>query len=153
MDKADIEFPNDLLHELDTMEFSIPETAKPFGPKSVQLSSSHRMQKKSCPMRFAAVRVHYIAFPEAEGLEQIIRVHYPNLEAELRAGAGSILRVRDLPESVKPSTSELLDWIQALQLAGIPAESIEKELPFLGTLLKKEQDRGAFQRRWRAGRV
>ena len=156
VDKADIEFPNDLLHELDAMEFSIPETGETIRAKERPIVIITSNAEKELPDAFLRRCVfHYIAFPEAEGLEQIIRVHYPNLEAELlRAALVRFYGVRDLPEvRKKPSTSELLDWVQALQLAGIPAESIEKELPFLGTLLKKEQDQGAFQRRWRAGRV
>ncbi len=156
VDKADIEFPNDLLHELDTMEFSIPETGETIRAKERPIVVITSNAEKELPDAFLRRCVfHYIAFPEADRLEEIIRVHYPNLEGDLlRAALVRFYGVRDLPEiRKKPSTSELLDWVQALQIAGISSEAIEEQLPFLGTLLKKEQDQGAFQRRWRAGRV
>ena len=97
---------------------------------------------------------HYISFPEAERLEEIIRVHFPNLEGELlRACLVRFYGLRDMPElRKKPSTSELIDWVGALQAGGIPPETLVNELPFLGTLLKKEQDQVQFQRRWMPGR-
>lgn len=82
-----------------------------------------------------------------------MRVHYPKLDdALLRACLLKFYHLRELPEvRKKPSTSELLDWVAALQAAGLTPEQIEEELPFLGTLLKKEQDQELLQRRWRHG--
>ena len=154
VDKADIEFPNDLLHELDTMEFSIPETGEQIKAKERPIVIITSNAEKELPDAFLRRCVfHYISFPEKERLESIVQVHYPDLEEDLLSAC--LLRfyaLRQLPElRKKPSTSELLDWIAALRAAGMTPEKIENEMPFLGTLLKKEQDQDMFKRRWSRG--
>jgi MoxR-like ATPase len=143
IDKADMEFPNDLLHELDRMSFSILETGD-------QVTAEHRPiviitsnNEKELPDAFLRRCVfHFIEFPDKKTMTDIVRVHHPDVEEELLRQV--LLRfywLRDLPEVRKrPSTSELIDWIAALQRGGIAAEAIEKELPFLGVLLKREND-------------
>ena len=105
IDKADLEFPNDLLWELDQMEFYIPETGEPM-------------------------------------MERIIKAHYPGLEETLIGGVlDAFYRIRELKGlQKKPGTSEILDWIQALNIGGIPVEVLEREIPFAGVLLKKTED-------------
>ena len=154
VDKADIEFPNDLLHELDTMEFTISETGEQVKAKDRPIVIITSNAEKELPDAFLRRCVfHYISFPERARLEAIVNVHYPDLEDELLNA--SLLRfysLRDLPElRKKPSTSELLDWIAALRAAGVSPERIESEMPFLGTLLKKEQDQEIVKRRWSRG--
>ena len=154
VDKADIEFPNDLLHELDTMEFSIPETGEQIKAKERPIVIITSNAEKELPDAFLRRCVfHYISFPEQERLASIVQVHYPDLEEDLLSAC--LLRfyaLRQLPElRKKPSTSELLDWIAALRAAGMAPERIESEMPFLGTLLKKEQDQDMFKRRWSRG--
>ena len=123
IDKADLEFPNDLLWELDKMEFYIPETELPDA------------FLRRCIF-------HYIAFPEQPMMEKIIKAHYPDLDQKLIGGVlDAFYRVRDLRGlQKKPSTSEVLDWIQALVIGGVPVEKLEKEIPFAGVLLKKTED-------------
>ena len=131
IDKADLEFPNDLLWELDKMEFYIPETGKTV------------KAKKELPDAFLRRCIfHYIAFPEQPMMEKIIKAHYPDLDQKLIDGVlDAFYRVRDLRGlQKKPSTSEVLDWIQALVIGGVPVEKLEKEIPFAGVLLKKTED-------------
>ena len=118
IDKADLEFPNDLLWELDKMEFYMPDAFL-----------------RRCIF-------HYIAFPEQPMMEKIIKAHYPDLDQKLIDGVlDAFYRVRDLRGlQKKPSTSEVLDWIQALVIGGVPVEKLEKEIPFAGVLLKKTED-------------
>ncbi|WP_432665628.1 MoxR family ATPase [Wukongibacter baidiensis] len=143
IDKADLEFPNDLLWELDQMSFYIPETKETVSAKKRPIVIITSNAEKELPDAFLRRCIfHYIEFPQIDGMEEIIRVHYPNLEKELIDQAMEtfywIRSLRDLHK--KPSTSELLDWIQALVVGGIEPERIEKEIPFLGVLLKKNQD-------------
>jgi len=154
VDKADIEFPNDLLHELDNMEFTIPETGETIKAEERPIVIITSNAEKELPDAFLRRCVfHYISFPDGDNLEDIVRVHYPNLDEELlRACLLKFYHLRELPEvRKKPSTSELLDWVAALQAAGVAPEQIEEQIPFLGTLLKKEQDQELLQRRWRRG--
>jgi len=143
IDKADIEFPNDLLWELDVMNFHIPETGETIAAKHRPIVIITSNAEKELPDAFLRRCIfHYIAFPEAEMMEKIIRVHYPDLKKSLLQEAmKAFYWLRSLSGlQKKPSTSELLDWVQALTLGGINPERIYEELPFLGTLLKKNQD-------------
>lgn len=144
IDKADIEFPNDLLNELDEMSFYIPETNE-------TIKAKHRPQviitsnsEKDLPDAFLRRCVfHYIAFPDYELMREIIEVHFPKIHDQLLESALSVFyQIRKLDElKKKPSTSELLDWIQVLLLSSYVAKRISiKEIPFAGALLKKEQD-------------
>lgn len=143
IDKADLEFPNDLLWELDQMEFFIPETKE-------QITARHRPVviitsngEKELPDAFLRRCIfHYIEFPDEAQMEQIIRVHFPNLETHLLNQAlSAFYRVRRISGlQKKPSTSELIDWIRALHLGGIDSSLLTKEIPFAGVLLKKNED-------------
>lgn len=143
IDKADLEFPNDLLWELDQMEFYIPETKETIKTKERPIVIITSNAEKELPDAFLRRCIfHYIAFPEAEKMEEIIKVHYPDIDTKLMNQAmEKFYEIRDMKElQKKPSTSELLDWLQALMLAGIPVKKLEEDLPFLGVLLKKNQD-------------
>ncbi len=150
IDKADIEFPNDLLHELDVMNFHIPELDRLVEAKErpVVLISSNA--EKELPDAFLRRCVfHYIAFPSRDLMRQIVRVHYPDIETDLLEAA--IVRFYELRGidglRKKPSTSELIDWLFVLIRGGVPAEEIARAVPFLGTLLKQEQDLEVAKRR------
>ena len=143
IDKADIEFPNDLLWELDKMEFYIPETKETVRASARPLVIITSNAEKELPDAFLRRCIfHYIDFPDAEMMERIVRVHFDDLDDRLLAQAlESFYAVRALRGlQKKPSTSELIDWVQALQIGGIAPERIEKELPFAGVLLKKNED-------------
>ncbi len=143
IDKADLEFPNDLLWELDVMNFHIPETGETVSAKRRPIVIITSNAEKELPDAFLRRCIfHYIAFPEPEMMEQIIRVHHPDLEKSLLQEAmKAFYWLRSISGlQKKPSTSELLDWVQALAVGGISPEQIYDELPFLGTLLKKNQD-------------
>ncbi len=143
IDKADLEFPNDLLWELDQMEFYIPETRETVRAKSRPMVIITSNSEKELPDAFLRRCIfHYIAFPDREAMKDIVRAHYPNLEQTLLDRAvEAFYHLRETPGlSKKPATSELLDWIRALTIGGVPAESLERELPFLGALLKKTED-------------
>ncbi|MCP4500978.1 MAG: MoxR family ATPase [Deltaproteobacteria bacterium] len=143
IDKADMEFPNDLLHELDRMRFSVNETSEEVVAelRPVVLITSNN--EKELPDAFLRRCVfHFIAFPQEEQMRDIIEVHHPNLDETL---LDEVLKrfywLRSLPEIRKrPSTSEIVDWISALLRAGLDPAVLEAELPFLGVLLKREQD-------------
>jgi MoxR-like ATPase len=156
IDKADMEFPNDLLHELDRMSFFVHETGKQHSAQFRPIVVITSNNEKELPDAFLRRCVfHYIAFPDKAEMEDIIRVHHPDVEAELLRQV--LLRfywLRDLPElRKKPSTSELIDWIAALRRGGVSTESIESELPFLGVLMKRENDLEAVMAAHRRGRV
>ena len=143
IDKADLEFPNDLLWELDKMEFYIPETGKSVKAKHRPIVIITSNAEKELPDAFLRRCIfHYIAFPEQPMMEKIIKAHYPDLDQKLIDGVlDAFYRVRDLRGlQKKPSTSEVLDWIQALVIGGVPVEKLEKEIPFAGVLLKKTED-------------
>ncbi len=143
IDKADIEFPNDLLWELDRMEFYIPETKETVKAAVRPLVIITSNAEKELPDAFLRRCIfHYIDFPDAEMMEHIVRAHFPGLEDELlRQALKSFYAVRAMRGlQKKPSTSELIDWVQALEIGGISADRIEKEMPFLGVLLKKNED-------------
>lgn len=143
IDKADLEFPNDLLWELDQMEFYIPETGVTVKAKERPIVIITSNAEKELPDAFLRRCIfHYISFPDAPMMEQIIRAHYPQMEQKLIDGVlEAFYRIRDMRGlQKKPSTSVVLDWIQALAIGGIPAKRLEKEIPFAGVLLKKTED-------------
>ena len=155
IDKADLEFPNDLLWELDQMEFHIPETRE--NVKAVQrpivLITSNA--EKELPDAFLRRCVfHYIEFPDEEMMERIVRVHVPGLDKRLLDLAmQAFYWLRDLPGlQKKPSTSELIDWVQALERGGVDPKEIAARLPFMGVLLKKDHDVDVAQRALASGR-
>lgn len=143
IDKADLEFPNDLLWELDQMSFYIPETRETIEAQHRPIVIITSNAEKELPDAFLRRCIfHYIAFPDAEGMERIVRVHHPNLEKRLLEQAlETFYNLRSVPNlQKKPSTSELIDWLQALVVGGISPNRIKQEMPFLGVLLKKNED-------------
>ena len=143
IDKADIEFPNDLLHELDEMSFFIPETGETIRAKHRPIVVITSNSEKELPDAFLRRCVfHYIEFPDEELMARIVRVHFPDLDKRLlKEVLARFYWLRQIDEfRKKPSTSELLDWIQALIVGGIPPEKVAKELPFAGALIKNEHD-------------
>lgn len=143
IDKADLEFPNDLLWELDQMEFYIHETKRTVKAKHRPIVMITSNAEKELPDAFLRRCIfHYIDFPDAELMEEIIRTHYPDVEANLLQNAMEVFyeirSMRDIRK--KPSTSELIDWINALQLGGISAEQLKEKLPFVGVIVKKDED-------------
>ncbi len=143
VDKADLEFPNDLLHELDRMRFVVSETGDEVVAKDRPIVIITSNNEKELPDAFLRRCVfHFIDFPDQELMRRIVAVHHPNLDRELVDQAVvTFYRLRELPKIRKrPSTSELIDWISVLRSAGVGAERFIRELPYLGVLLKKEQD-------------
>lgn len=143
IDKADIEFPNDLLWELDIMSFDIPETGETISAKHRPIVVITSNAEKELPDAFLRRCIfHYIAFPDEEMMAEIVRVHYPELEKKLlEETLKAFYWVRSINGlQKKPSTSELLDWVQALVVGGINPDKICSELPFLGVLIKKDRD-------------
>ena len=158
IDKADIEFPNDLLAELDEMKFYIPETKKTITAKQRPAIIITSNSEKELPDAFLRRCVfHYIEFPEPELMAKIVRVHFPDLDKKMiKEAMDAFYQLRELDGlRKKPSTSELIDWLKALLAAGHNDKAnLQKDLPFLGALLKNENDyeiaakqRIAFQRR------
>lgn len=143
IDKAELEFPNDLLHELDMMNFYIPETAETINAKQRPIVIITSNSEKELPDPFLRRCVfHFIEFPDEELMDEIVHVHHPAIEDKLMRECFKKfywIRQFDMLRK-KPSTSELIDWIQALLVGGISIKKIEKEMPFLGTLLKKKED-------------
>lgn len=143
IDKADMEFPNDLLHELDRMSFAIHETGESFTADRRPVVVITSNNEKELPDAFLRRCVfHYIAFPDRETMARIVRIHHPDVEDSLLEQAlARFYWLRDVPEVRKrPSTSELIDWIAALRRGGVSPQAIESKLPFLGVLLKREAD-------------
>ncbi|MBE6021557.1 MAG: MoxR family ATPase [Clostridiales bacterium] len=143
IDKADLEFPNDLLWELDKMEYHIPETKETIKAKHRPIVIITSNAEKELPDAFLRRCIfHYIEFPTEEKMEEIVRVHYPDIESKLLENAMEafywIRNMKDIQK--KPSTSELLDWLQALVLSGVSVDRIKTEIPYVGVLLKKNQD-------------
>jgi MoxR-like ATPase len=154
IDKADIEFPNDLLRELDRMEFYVYETRELIRARHRPIILITSNNEKELPDAFLRrCFFHYIRFPDTDTLARIVAVHYPRLKQELLAEAlGAFFRVREMPGlKKKPSTSELLDWIKLLLAEDVPPEALresdpKKSLPPLyGALLKNEQDVHLFE--------
>lgn len=143
IDKADLEFPNDLLWELDQMEFYIHETKRTIKAKQRPIVIITSNAEKELPDAFLRRCIfHYIDFPDEELMEEIVRTHYPNVEDHLLKNAMEVFyKIRDLRDiRKKPSTSELIDWINALQIGGITADEIREKLPFIGVVVKKDED-------------
>ena len=143
IDKADLEFPNDLLWELDQMEFYIHETKRTVKAKQRPIVIITSNAEKELPDAFLRRCIfHYIEFPGKELMEEIIRVHFPEVEEHLLAEAMDVFyQIRDIRDiRKKPSTSELIDWINALQIGGIPYGQIKARLPFVGVVVKKDED-------------
>ena len=155
IDKADLEFPNDLLWELDQMEFNIPETHQTVKAvhRPIVLITSNA--EKELPDAFLRRCVfHYIEFPDEEMMERIVHVHVPQLDKRLLDLAiQAFYWLRSVPGlQKKPSTSELIDWVQALARGGVDHKEIAARLPFMGVLLKKDHDVDAAQRALAGGR-
>ena len=143
IDKADIEFPNDLLRELDEMAFHIPELDETVRAVHRPITIITSNAEKELPDAFLRRCVfHFIAFPDRERIGRIVHAHLPDLAQALVEAAVSrfydLRRVQGLRK--KPSTSELLDWLLVLARAGVPPEQIAKRMPFMGVLVKQEQD-------------
>ena len=152
IDKADLEFPNDLLWELDRMEFHIPETGRTVTAKHRPVVIITSNAEKELPDAFLRRCVfHYIEFPDRELMAEIVRVHFPSLdEALLTQVLEAFYRIRQLPSiKKKPSTSEIIDWIRALVHGGVDPSRVVKEVPYLGVLLKKNEDMDALRRTWK----
>ena len=155
IDKADIEFPNDLLREIDRMEFYCYETRQLIKAKNRPLVFITSNNEKELPDAFLRrCFFHYIKFPEADTMKSIVDVHFPGLKQELLAAAmKTFYDVRNLPGlKKKPSTSELLDWLKLLVAEDIPLEALQSKddkvavPPLVGALLKNEQDVTLFEK-------
>jgi MoxR-like ATPase len=153
IDKADLEFPNDLLHELDSMEFTVIETGDRHVARQRPVVIITSNAEKELPDPFLRRCVfHFIEFPDEEMMARIVKVHHPDLAEKLtKQCIARFYWLRGVQGIRKrPSTSELIDWIGALVCAGISADKIASELPFLGALLKRPED---FEAAARAGAV
>jgi MoxR-like ATPase len=153
IDKADIEFPNDLLHELDAMRFRIDETGREVVAKERPVVVITSNNEKELPDAFLRRCVfHYIQFPDRELMAEIVKVHHPDITDRVLDNALEMFfSLRATPKlRKKPSTSELIDWILALKKAGIDLAKVGHGIPFLGTLLKTEADVELVQKRAKA---
>ncbi len=155
IDKADIEFPNDLLVELDQMEFSVYETGEQVKAKNRPIIIITSNNEKELPDAFLRrCFFHYINFPDKKTMQAIVDVHYPEIQKQLvKAALDVFFQLREVPGlKKKPSTSELIDWLKLLLADNIPLEllqnkSIKEAIPPLyGALLKNEQDIDLIQR-------
>ncbi|MBX3454757.1 MoxR family ATPase [Ferrovibrio sp.] len=155
IDKADIEFPNDLLLELDRMEFFVYETGETIKAEQRPIVIITSNNEKELPDAFLRrCFFHYIRFPDRETMEKIVEVHYPSIQKNLvREAMNVFYELRDTPGlKKKPSTSELLDWLKLLMVEDLPVEALRtKEQgklipPLAGALLKNEQDVHLFER-------
>ena len=161
IDKADLEFPNDILLELDEMRFTVMETGDEVIAKERPLVIITSNNEKELPDAFLRRCVfHFIDFPEPDLMKQIVDVHHPNLDSTMLDQVlikFYWLRGQDQLRK-KPSTSELIDWISVLLRSGVTQDQVETHIPFLGSLLKNEQDTealsdyegggGAFPDKW-----
>jgi MoxR-like ATPase len=155
IDKADIEFPNDLLLELDRMEFFVYETRRTVTAKHRPIVIITSNNEKELPDAFLRrCFFHYIRFPDRETMEHIVQVHYPDIRKDLaREALNVFFQVRDVPGlKKKPATSELLDWLKLLMVEDLPADVLRSREthvvipPLHGALLKNEQDVHLFER-------
>jgi MoxR-like ATPase len=155
IDKADIEFPNDLLREIDRMEFYVYETHQLIRAKHRPVVIITSNNEKELPDAFLRrCFFHYIKFPDKETMQKIVDVHFPEIKKQLLASAmESFFQMRELPGlKKKPSTSELLDWLKLLMAEDIPLEVLQSKdgkasiPPLHGALLKNEQDVHLFER-------
>lgn len=159
IDKADLEFPNDLLNELDRMRFYVDETQEEIVAKHRPLVIITSNAEKELPDAFLRRCIfHFIEFPDRDLMQRIVDVHHPDLDKQLADQAIEVFyQLRNMTRLRKrPSTSELIDWIAVLKRTGIKNVTLDQNLPFLGALLKKEQDLVAYAdqiaggRRWRS---
>ena len=155
IDKADIEFPNDLLLELDRMQFFVYETRQTVAAKHRPVVIITSNNEKELPDAFLRrCFFHYIRFPDRPTMERIVDAHYPGLQRDLAREALTVFfQVRDVPGlKKKPATSELLDWLKLLMIEDLPAEALRSQdaklviPPLHGALLKNEQDVHLFER-------
>ena len=155
VDKADIEFPNDLLLELDRMQFFVYETRKTIVAKNRPVVIITSNNEKELPDAFLRrCFFHYIRCPDRETMERIVAAHYPDIRKDLaREALNVFFQVREVPGlKKKPATSELLDWLKLLMVEDLPVEALrsnEKQVvipPLYGALLKNEQDVHLFER-------
>ena len=155
IDKADIEFPNDLLLELDKMEFFVYETGEKVVAEQRPIVIITSNNEKELPDAFLRrCFFHYISFPDPDTMTKIAQVHYPNLKKNLlKEALNTFYEIREVPGiKKKPSTSELLDWIKLLLAEDIPPEVLRNNdktsliPPLYGALLKNEQDVQLFER-------
>src|SRR5690606_27503203 len=155
IDKADIEFPNDLLQELDRMEFFVYETGETIKAKQRPIVIITSNNEKELPDAFLRrCFFHFIKFPDKETMQEIVDVHFPGLKKELVKEAMEVFfQIREVPGlKKKPSTSELLDWLKLLMAEDIPPEALRSKdattaiPPLYGALLKNEQDVHLFER-------
>jgi MoxR-like ATPase len=147
VDKADLEFPNDLLHEIDRMRFHILETGEEIVAKQRPIVVITSNAEKELPDAFLRRCVfHFIDFPDRDLMSRIVEVHHPALNEGLAKQAlDAFYAIRNMQRLRKrPSTSELVDWIAMLKSMGIATVKLDGNMPFLGTLLKKEQDLVAY---------
>ncbi len=154
VDKADIEFPNDLLRELDEMRFTVSETGDEVAAQERPVVIITSNNEKELPDAFLRRCVfHFIDFPDKALMQQIVDVHHPHLQTQLLDQV--LIKFYWLREQnelrKKPSTSELIDWISVLLRAGMTADDIEQHIPFLGALLKNEQDSEALDQFYERG--
>jgi MoxR-like ATPase len=148
IDKADMEFPNDLLNEFDRMTFEVVETGEEVSARHRPVLIVTSNNEKELPDAFLRRCIfHFIEFPDRGLMTEIVRVHHPDVEDELLSQVLTrFYWIRQQPAIRKrPSTSELVDWIACLRRAGVSAARLETELPFLGVLLKRETDIQALQ--------
>jgi MoxR-like ATPase len=155
IDKADIEFPNDLLQELDRMEFYVYETGETIKAQKRPLVIITSNNEKELPDAFLRrCFFHYIAFPDAETMQEIVHVHFPDIKDRLiKQALNTFYEVRDVPGlKKKPSTSELLDWLKLLMNEDIDPDTLRESdnskliPPLHGALIKNEQDVHLFER-------
>lgn len=155
IDKADIEFPNDLLLELDRMQFFVYETRRTVAAKHRPVVIITSNNEKELPDAFLRrCFFHYIRFPDRATMERIVEAHYPGLQHDLaREALNVFFQVRDVPGlKKKPATSELLDWLKLLMIEDLPPEALRSRdthvviPPLHGALLKNEQDVHLFER-------
>lgn len=153
IDKADLEFPNDLLWELDKMEFFINETKEIVKAKTRPIVIITSNAEKELPDAFLRRCVfHYIDFPDKAKMREIVDVHYPDIDEVLVEQAmNAFYKIRELDDiQKKPSTSELIDWIQALITSGTDVGKIVKDMPYPGVLLKKNEDLDTLKAEWKS---
>jgi MoxR-like ATPase len=155
VDKADIEFPNDLLLELDRMQFFVYETRQTVAAKRRPVVIITSNNEKELPDAFLRrCFFHYIRFPDRDTMERIVQTHYPDIRQDLaREALNVFFKVRDVPGlKKKPATAELLDWLKLLMVEDLPAEALRSREthvvipPLHGALLKNEQDVHLFER-------
>lgn len=143
IDKADLEFPNDLLWEMDQMEFYVQETRQTIKAKHRPIVIITSNAEKELPDAFLRRCIfHYIEFPDLMQMREILRTHFDHLEEELLQQAIlTFYNIRRVPNlAKKPTTSELIDWLRALTADGVDPEIIAKQVPYAGVLLKKDKD-------------